>query len=385
MNCYEVREKLGPFLDKELPENESFELKRHLERCEACAQEARLTRRLESLVGQGLYQLPPDEYWSELPGIITRRIGAQPKTSWTQLVLQRMTDLMSVRSVQYGFAMAAVMLMIFLTRQRPIEPETGHTRVDVAQTVQPSSQVSVPQQPRHKLAEDSSRPVQMADGEPSLDTSPAPTASVPALPHTRQQISGPSAEAATQGRPRPVSESWVPRLTPVKGLRKGSQYSPRVYAQRELIPVPNSLFVLAEDEESTVNADEALLIPEPAALARGVEPVGGQQRGFGHSDTARAESDFSETMLIVQQSGSLAEKRNIWLSYIHREQDVTYRSLAIYRLALVLAKLARQEGTPRAVKEAREFFLQHEETLRFQMRDRIYENRLNILNMLLNE
>ena len=94
----------------------------------------------------------------------------------------------------------------------------------------------------------------------------------------------------------------------------------------------------------------------------------------------RIRSGFLETLWIVQESKAMDEKKNIWLSYINRESDITYRSLAIYNLALVLAKIAEESTDLGHAAEARSFFLGHEEALRFQMGNERFDNKLSLFD-----
>ena len=88
-------------------------------------------------------------------------------------------------------------------------------------------------------------------------------------------------------------------------------------------------------------------------------------------------------MCIVQESKTLAEKRNTWLSSMNRETDITYRSLAVYNLALVLARIAEENKYPDDAAEARSFFLEYEEALRFQMGDERFHDKLNLFDVIL--
>ena len=94
-------------------------------------------------------------------------------------------------------------------------------------------------------------------------------------------------------------------------------------------------------------------------------------------------SGFLETLWIVQESQTLGEKKNIWLSYIDRESDITYRSLADYNLALVLAKMAEDSKDRDLATEARNFFLTHEEALRFQMGNQRFDNKSSLFDKIL--
>ena len=66
MQCVEVRKKLDPWLDDELPTHESDKIARHLKRCPACQREAAKRRRLMA----GLDGLPG----IRAPGYLSRNI-----------------------------------------------------------------------------------------------------------------------------------------------------------------------------------------------------------------------------------------------------------------------------------------------------------------------
>ena len=97
-----------------------------------------------------------------------------------------------------------------------------------------------------------------------------------------------------------------------------------------------------------------------------------------------ANNEFSEIMLIVHQSNALSEKRNILLSYIARETDSTYRSMAVFELALILKQIAEESNKSEAAKQALDFFKENERSLRFQMKAR-YDSSIHSLKSILNQ
>jgi hypothetical protein len=95
------------------------------------------------------------------------------------------------------------------------------------------------------------------------------------------------------------------------------------------------------------------------------------------------ESSFNEIMWIVQQSTSLDEKRNIWLSYIGRETVDTYRSLGVYHLALVLSQIAEQTRSTEKAGKAAEFFEANQIILRQLLGDDRFNRKVATLRTIM--
>ncbi len=379
MDCNEIQPLLGGFLDEELPEADCKTVAHHLERCAKCATKLNQVRQIERVLQQGLFDSPPDEYWAELPAVVTARLGLAPQAP--QTLFERLQEYLG-RLVPYrGLAIAgglAVLVAAFVLVTRYGRREAEPSRLSqVTASEQPAGQATAPMVTSEKTipAHD---PVASASTKPHSGTPQQTTASdaqARSAPRTDSPVRNVEIGRAAQNPFAAVSpESLPPRLR--------RSHKPPTGFSHILYPRPPLELVIAQ-----AGADEQ----DPGHSPRSVQALsfGGAQAGQGLTESdgreemARLKSRFEEIKWIVEQSPSLGEKKNIWLSYLSREQDPTYRALAVYNLAVVLAKIAKTEETRKSAKEALEFFTKNEESLRAQMGDHQFEVNLKTLNQIL--
>jgi hypothetical protein len=149
-----------------------------------------------------------------------------------------------------------------------------------------------------------------------------------------------------------------------------------------IYPVPNTSFIIAmeliKEEEKNALAPEVRTFSFNLGERSTLQPL--QERP---ENLEALESEFYEILWITQETNILTEQRNIWLSYLSRETDPTFRSLAIFNLAWVLSKIAEETRNPVKAKEALDFLKEHQESLRFQMKQR-FEEKVGTLLAIIN-
>jgi len=151
---------------------------------------------------------------------------------------------------------------------------------------------------------------------------------------------------------------------------------------RELYPIPNTEFILPSQSDELQDRNN----PLQRTFALNKQDARSSQPDVVSElpeEIKKIRSGFLETLWIVQESQTLNEKKNIWLSYIDRESAITYRSLGDYNMALVLAKIVEDSKDRDHATEARNFFLTHEEALRFQMGNERFDNKLSLFDKIL--
>lgn len=377
MNCYEVKEKLGSFIDGELPENEGRMLGDHLATCYDCMQELEAVKKIQSLVTPALYTEPDEQYWNDLPVQIMQKLGIEtapvPKSSWLESVA---AAVFSLRSLQVGFAGVAVLfLVMFLLKNKSI---------DRADSVSPASVPGVQVQVNRSMAnaeqDANSAEPPAAPGQAGMTSDHSTFGPVPAA--TPNDVI-PQKNSSPAEQPR-VFASTVEKIRDFRQPVADPGNTRNLASSEPLIPIPNAAFVegLEDNLENDLYSEES--IQKTAALTHKVLPASSASQNRS-ADVPDGESSFSETMWIVQHSTSVKEKKNIWLSYIKRETDPTYRSLGVYHLALVLAKIAEQKRDFESAKAAYDFFMENQKSLRFQMKERRFAMKLKVLKMLMEQ
>lgn len=369
MDCYKVKEKLSAFLDRTLPVEEIRDLETHLKSCPECSVELRSLKQIDLLVQKDLFPLPDDDYWTVTPKIILKHLGLRPKTSMTERFFYASKALFPSPNLRWAIAgaVAAFALVFSIKTFYPTKPEFAEIDVGnekISKSLEMDDEITAAEDNSAKeKSEDKIAEKQFESGFNSEEHTDRNTIyeNVTLLADAPGQMN--------KIKPHPLR----------KRISKGLRF------EQELIPLPNSEFlppITIADAEASSN--EPLV--QTFARDRKLRQIPSAPKS-GNPDTPaeKTESSFAETMWIVQESPSLIEKKNIWLSYISRETDPTYRSMGIYNLALVLAKIAEGTNDPEKAKEALQFFKENEKSLRFQMSDNRYELKMNALYMIINQ
>ncbi|MFQ5865649.1 MAG: anti-sigma factor family protein [bacterium] len=371
MQCYEIKSRLEKYLDHRLDESEQDEITFHLQNCPHCTQELRSLQKIEEIIKSNLYWEPPKEYWKTVPKIITTRLGLNVRPSVFEKLHALANDPILSKRFRWGLASAfAGIALIVIVKLIDIpnlskSPMTnGHktTKEPIAQELVSQSS-NLPK----KLASISDK------GAEEKDTS------------NIKSDSGIEINEAISSH-NEISQAWFERssiscLNPKKPNEKTYSYN------HQLIPVANTnlLFDRAiKSEDVDKNADAAFPIQRTFGMGGNISSSQRAKAQNNSHELTEAENCFTETLWIVQQSHSLSEKRNIWLSYVSRERDPTYRSLGIYNLALVLSQLVEKTKDPEMAEEALSFYKENEKSLQFQMSPRRYQTKIKILETIVN-
>ena len=81
MHCTEFQILISQFIDDALPDTEHEEALHHLKECVACRSEVELMRQIESVTAHNLYDSPGEEYWRQMPVLITNRLKKKQSRS----------------------------------------------------------------------------------------------------------------------------------------------------------------------------------------------------------------------------------------------------------------------------------------------------------------
>lgn len=366
MECFDVKSKLGFYFDHELQTDEMELVTAHLSQCAQCQLELSQLQEIETAVRSGIYEEPLPDYWSKTPQIITHRLDLTDKEpalpTKLMTVLKRLFPESGLRWGLAGGLAVAVLLILSLN----------------VFNLQ-NQQELVGQQPISEQTEETLSSTQ-SEGTPVVDSEAEPaigTAKQEAKPELTSDKSEHAENLATEiviGT-RNLALSQVPAKT----LETGSGIPARV--KHELRPVPASheivRHLLAREEKDVHSPDVNTLSLEQRLDSKHLD-ITNSTDGL-----SELESDYLETVKIVEESTTLEEKRNIWLSYISRQDNFTYKTLGIYHLALVLYDIADLKYDRDKAREAIDFYRKEEETLRFQMGDQEYEARVSALDLIL--
>lgn len=373
MNCSETKPKLGFYLDQVLPDGEIQELKNHLGACMSCSTELQNLEKMESVIQAGIYSDPPDEYWNDVPQGITKRIGIRPKVSAFEQFIESVGEILSARSFRWGFAGAfavAVLIVtlnkVFVTQQAPVSMTQNKSMENEQAPAASMSELNAiqnvtPLRPEKDLA---------INENDKLETKE---------PLAKQLADLPDRNKGNQKTVLNYINEALFALNSIAGKPLKTEGREVLGVNQELYPIPNTEFILPSQSEELQNENNPL--QRTFALNKqGAQSSQPDVVSELPDEIKKIRSGFLETLWIVQESQTLAEKKNIWLSYIDRESDITYRSLADYNLALVLAKIAEDSKERDHAKEARNFFLTHEEALRFQMGNARFDNKVSLFD-----
>jgi len=312
------------------------------------------SRRIEDLVREPIFVEPADEFWENNPARIVQRLGLHASITPWQKFLNDVTGVFATPAFRVTVAGAFTLFLFFLLSNHKQPPRDRDIE-----------SLSVP-----KAAP------QLADGV-AVPPSPLAENVLPDEKLTQPELRTTSdAEAFA---PKPAEESTTrvafAAVTPLP-YRSILPMPLEGDLGQELIPLANASFLV-----SSLSKEEDSRDLRPAAF--GSDVSGRRLRNGSTGEMAKdlpdQDSDFAETAWIVQESPSLSEKKSIWLSFLAREKDPTYRSLGIYNLALVLSRIAEESGARKDAQKALKFFTENEASLRFQMSDRRYDAEIKAL------
>ena len=375
MNCSETKPKLGFYLDQTLPDNEMQQLRGHLDACKSCTTAFQNLGKMECVIQAGIYFEPPHEYWRDVPQTIIKKIGIRAETSALEQFIESTHAFFAAKSFRWGFAGAfAVAILAFFFSKTFIPDQKSATLTQAELMSQSGSTPAlVDLNKDQKTASFDSEKSQVGNEETNLIAKGPVSELVTKL----QDSNAGSREIAITF----LSEDLL-ALNRVKGKPLKTESREILGVNRALFPIPNTEFILPPRTDDVQDANSRLqrtfALDKQDARSSRADAISDLP-----DEIKRIRSGFLETLWIVQESQTLTEKRNIWLSYMNRETDITYQSLAVYNLALVLARIAEENKYPDDAAEARSFFLEYEEALRFQMGDERFDDKLNLFDVIL--
>lgn len=385
MNCFETKQKMSNYMDMELPDKEMQKLAEHLKNCPDCQTEYNTLKRLDAIFAKTHFAQPTIAYWQALPKTITARLGLETSKSKRLFIWQAMEELKLAFGFKWGLAGAlALAATIFFLRggffSTPQSPITQTESIPKKQL----SESQIPKLPTINATDVNSAPAAPSEESELLVATDESSRKEPDKAPTEDSELGLYEPAAEGEETASAFAVKVARQTPSRlPVRIKIPSLPRF--TDEIYPIPNSDLGLWQ---TLPVVEEKLDQSAPERRTYALESKVNSQsaaKSEAEKQVDRAASSFSETLWIVQESRTLSEKRNIWLSYISREQDVTYRSLGVYHLALVLAKIVEQTKDADKAREALEFFKEHEKSLRFQLSDPRFNIKMNIFEKIINQ
>jgi len=336
----------------------------------------KIWKKWNPLFRPGFILTPPDEYWNDVPQGITKRIGIRPKVSAFELFIESVEGILSARSFRWGFAGAfavAVLIVtlnkVFVTQQAPVSMTQNKSMENEQAPAASMSELNAiqnvtPLRPEKDLA---------INENDKLETKE---------PLAKQLADLPDRGKGNQKTVLNYINEALLALNSIAGKPLKTENREVLRVNQELYPIPNTEFILPSQSDELQNENNPL--QRTFALNKqGAQSSQPDVVSELPDEIKKIRSGFLETLWIVQESQTLGEKKNIWLSYIDRESDITYRSLADYNLALVLAKMAEDSKDRDLATEARNFFLTHEEALRFQMGNQRFDNKSSLFDKIL--
>ncbi len=385
MNCETTQERLGTYLDGECSAEEARAIAEHLARCNGCAHELALLQRLESTVRAQKLVGPNAEYWNDVSAAVLARLGLNRAGARTRWGLGRLGAALAdallppTRLAWAGLAVAAVVLVVvwFQGRERgPVRPpEMAHEQPKaLTPSSGPREEAALPSV-RVESDEVEAPPASLTQNVPAVKpTSPQGTGDMPVAQDAKtepERVAVLEPQEWRDGAVRPLP----PRAAQVVEIEK-PRFDDLIY------PVLNARF-LVDNLETGDEVDQDRL--PVRTLSLGTTPA----KGFSGPPTQIEQlrelgNDFYETFWIVEQSVTLEEKRNIWLSYLKRETNPTYRALGVFNLAIVLSQLVEQTRDPELAQEALEFFQENARALNFQMGEKRYQQKVQEFRKLVN-
>ncbi len=359
MSSCQFSSRIAGLADGALSQEEISELDRHLEGCRVCESELETIQALDALYREHSFFEPAEEYWDELPRRVSAQLGSRRRhiTPKWRLALADMAASWRWQHAAVAVS-AAVLIALFFQKQMTFQPPAETTRPVVE--VLPEASHAIPPLPP--------------------ETRPERTE-----PVTQQKAIAPRAIAentvppAEQNIEAPAESRVVTLDSPGKIAGRGLKLGPIAFAgPKVLVPRPHAGFLVSSDADlssSERRGDDVKIFSQEANRA--------SLGSAGHSESRaifpEIESDFQETLWIVQNSTDLSEKRNIWLSFLKREKDPTDHARGVYRLALVLEEIAHRSAEAAEARAAVSFYRDNAVTLRRFMHDSGFEKKLAAL------
>lgn len=350
---------LGLYFDNSLPVQESDEISEHLNsstRCDCLKELARLSK-IERIVKNDLFKAPPENYWHEVSATILTRIGAHAKpvpveVSWFKTFIADSVAFLEGNSLKLSFSGAFAVGMLILILSYNFSDVQNPSQVAIPELNTESSVIET-----RTIASIKSKPAANLEQD-SFETNVAPVLS--------------------QGDLQNVNTKKQPEVLYIDNRAIASL---DFDFEGELIPLPPYEVELGLDDDAGLDEEKQL------GQQTFAQSLSGARYDVDNllketAEPADGESDFAETLWIVQQTVSLNEKKNIWLSYITREMNSTYRYMGTYNLALVYAKISIESKDPEKAQEALEFIESNEASLIQQMTEQRFNNIKNTLNLI---
>lgn len=367
MNCYEAKEKISMYLDGALDSPDSEQLAEHLAGCRSCSMALESLKRVDQIFKMDFTVDPPPEYWHTLPQLIINRLKEQPaqRPSIIGTFFADLQKAFAQPKIRWGVIGATALLALMFSLKNFYAPGTSVTTIPT----------------NREVAENSTQQKQL-EGTP--DVPPLAENALPA-----ESVGSGSTASAESAQTSDLQSSFDERREGAATVVGNVQRLP-VRLQNLTPPTRNKMLYptttlntdsFVQDEED--DSDE----PEPEWRVLALTVNGNARRTSPATENAAriddSQNSFSQTLWIVQQSISLEEKRNIWLSYIKRETDATYRALGIYNLALTLSKIVEESKSREKAEEATKFFRENEELLKAQMGEERFLLKLRIFESLM--
>ncbi len=403
MNCYNVKDKLETYLDSALQLEDTQGIADHLKHCPNCTEELQSLRKVDALLKIELFDEPPSDYWAELPGTITDRIGLQPKTSRIQEIVSLIDGFLFSPAAKWGMGFAvAAFLIFFLTQTRFEETTNTLSQEEMPAAIRKTSK-------KQNGIDDVSGQIVQAPTTSDLEKTPEfdlpQQQSIEKSPETRITTVAGTPVVLTRNDNiaadiilEPVKQvdllegigarlrlAKVEKLAAKQHLKVDQEYA------REIYPLVGHLALMSSTgNEALDDDDEDESGLQTFTFTSGLNPLVSRRNGkakvekrdsLSPSDDAEAGS-FSTTLSFVEESKKLSEKRNIWLSYVNRENNVTYRSLGVYQLADVYYRIAEKKEDPDDVEDAIKFYYQYEKTLKSMMGVEAFQFKLAFISAL---
>ncbi|MFQ5706017.1 MAG: anti-sigma factor family protein [bacterium] len=405
MNCIDCKSRMQLYLDQALPREESKQMLEHLKACPDCNNEYQTLQRVDALGRLEVFPGPPSEYWDTLPQQITRQLPRRELIKVSRKTIPLRPKFLFSGRLRAGLAVALgiVALVLLMRRSHWLDQDGPEVPGNPGVTVKSTTQQVPPinslrkRESSDKTRHTTTRVAERPDGfrsHKNMDATANPPDSHPQQPKSSRGMS----EGVAQKQPEPVQDvsqelqepATVNALAGLKEVRKAKPSplttieSPKKLTQ--LYPIPRDELALSVSKMVKETASNSRRhVPNQFALNVGRE-VPSDQTSQDHKQLGETDSrqdDFAETLWLVQESTTLEEKRNIWLSYIAREQAPTYRSLGVYHLARVLTQRVEQSKNKEKALQALNFFRKHEKSLRPLMGGRQYELELNAFTAVL--
>jgi hypothetical protein len=370
MSCNIIKSKFESYLDRTTSDHENREIEAHVNTCPDCRKALQAIKHIDALAKRLSFPEPPHQYWKTVPKIIVKRLGLRAEPSVVEQVAIFINEIFVSKSLRWGLTGAVSVLVLFFI----FKAVGGFKKSDSFTTHEPVT-------------------IQETIPEDLILESPSTKAEVPLYSETRRnqkeieegvgETLTTKTEIGTETDVKEIDEMIIAKENVESLPPRKHQYEHSYF--EEIIPVPQSeLFSLnkyLDDSEDKTPKRVAATV----GLQLGKDVTGSQQQNLSPADEfEEAQNNFAETLWIVQQMSALSEKRNIWLSYIGREKDPTYRSLGIYNLALVLSKQVEESNDPEKATEALNFYIEHEKSLRVQMGPKRYQLKIDIFNKVIN-